>query len=67
MLDSSRPAYGAEPSVRIPYGSISEARLVLTDDLVRDALSRDNKARKEARKRRAAPDEEIAGATETDE
>ena len=58
VLDSSRPVYGAEPSVRIPYWLIFEARLVLTDDLVRDALSRDNKARKEARKRRAATDGE---------
>ena len=66
VLDSSRPAYGAEPSVRIPYGSISEARLVLTDDLVRDALSRDNKARKEARKRRTPSDGDF-GSGETDE
>lgn len=55
VIESSRPAYGAEPLVRIPYETISEARLVLTDDLVREALSRDNKARKEARKRPAHP------------
>jgi ribosome maturation factor RimP len=35
--------------------SLAEARLVLTDDLVRDALrAKDNRARKEARKRRKA-------------
>lgn len=66
VIESSRPAYGAEPSVRIPYEAISEARLVLTDDLVREALSRDNKARKEARKRRAPSDVE-SGATSPDE
>jgi len=65
-IESSRPAYGAEPSIRIPYQAISEARLVLTDDLVRDALSRDNKARKEARKRPAPSDGE-SGAGGTDE
>ena len=66
VIESSRPAYGAEPSIRIPYEAISEARLVLTDDLVREALSRDNRARKEARKRSVASDED-SGPTETDE
>ena len=32
----------------IPFEAIAEARLMLTDDLIRDALSKDNKARKEA-------------------
>ena len=66
VIESSRPADGAEPSVRLRYEAISEARLVLTDDLVREALSRDNKARKEARKRRVTSDEEPGAAT-TDE
>jgi ribosome maturation factor RimP len=65
-MDASRPAKGAEPSVRIPYEAISDARLVLTDDLVREALSRDNKARKEARKRRAPVDGE-SGAADAEE
>lgn len=47
-----QPAYGEEPTVRLPYEAIAEARLVLTDDLIRDALSKDNRARKEARKHR---------------
>jgi len=45
------PAYGEEPSVRVPFDTIAEARLILTDDLIRDALSKDNRARKEAKKR----------------
>ena len=45
-------AYGEEPRVSVPYEAIAEARLILTDDLIRDALSKDNRARKEARKRR---------------
>jgi ribosome maturation factor RimP len=57
LIERDVPAYGEEPSVRVPYDSIAEARLVLTDDLIRDALSKDNKARKEARKRRGEPEE----------
>jgi len=57
LIERDIPAYGDEPSVRVPYDSIAEARLVLTDDLIRDALSKDNKARKEARKRRGEPEE----------
>ena len=60
LIERDVPAYGEEPSIRVPYETIAEARLVLTDDLIRDALSKDNKARKEAKKRRgedAAADE----------
>ena len=38
--------------MRIPFDVISEARLVLTDDLVREALQKDKKARQERKKRR---------------
>jgi ribosome maturation factor RimP len=51
------PAYGEEPSVRVPFDTITEARLILTDDLIRDALSKDNRARKEAKKRQDETDE----------
>ena len=50
-------AYGEEPTVRVPYNAIAEARLILTDDLIRDALSKDNRARKEAKKRRGETDD----------
>jgi ribosome maturation factor RimP len=56
-----QPAYGEEPTVRLPYEAIAEARLVLTDDLIRDALSKDNRARKEAKKHRGEPDADEAG------
>jgi ribosome maturation factor RimP len=36
----------------IPFESIAEARLVLTEDLIRDALKKDKKLRQEAKKRR---------------
>ncbi len=45
-----QPAYGEEPTARIPYETLAEARLILTDDLIRDALSKDNRARKQARR-----------------
>ncbi len=50
-------AYGEEPRVSVPYDAIAEARLILTDDLIRDALSKDNRARKEAKKRRGEADD----------
>lgn len=62
LLQRDQAAYGEEPTVRVPFEAISEARLILTDDLIRDALSKDNQARKEARKRRGededAPEDE---------
>jgi len=60
LIERDQPAYGEEPSVRVPYEAIAEARLILTDDLIRDALSKDNKARKEAKKRRDGADEAAA-------
>ncbi len=56
---------GDEPTIRVPYEAIAEARLVLTDDLIRDALSKDNQARKEAKRRRGEP-EEADGEDETE-
>jgi len=58
VIESDKPAYGEDPTVQIPFEAVSEARLVLTDDLIRDALSKDNKARKEARKRRGADNDD---------
>jgi ribosome maturation factor RimP len=57
-------AYGEEPEVRIPSEAIAEARLILTDDLIRDALSKDNRARKEAKKHRRDTPEETENETE---
>ena len=41
---------GAAKLIEVPYDTIAEARLILTDDLIRDALSKDNQARKEAKR-----------------
>lgn len=51
-IDRDAPGYGETPSVRVPFEAISDARLILTDDLIRDALSKDNQAKKQARKKR---------------
>ncbi|WP_026613631.1 ribosome maturation factor RimP [Ensifer aridi] len=44
-LERDQPAYGEEPTVTIPFTALSEARLILTDDLIRDALTADKKAK----------------------
>ncbi len=67
VIERDQPAYGEEPTVRIPFETIADARLILTDDLIRDALSKDNKARKEAKKRRGEPDDGAEDETETEE
>lgn len=66
VLIEREAAYGEEPAVRVPYETIAEARLILTDDLVRDALSKDNRARKEAKRHRGELDEESAASDETE-
>ncbi len=38
--------------IEIPFSALASARLVLTDDLIREALKEDRKARREARKSR---------------
>jgi ribosome maturation factor RimP len=60
-IDRDAPGYGEEPSVRVPFEAISDARLILTDDLIRDALSKDNQAKKQARKKRGEDDSETGG------
>lgn len=47
LFENEMVAYGEEQMVRIPYEAIGEARLVLTDELIRDALRKD-KALREA-------------------
>jgi ribosome maturation factor RimP len=40
---------GEDPDVRLPIGDMSEAKLVLTDELVTEALRREKAAKREAR------------------
>ncbi|MDQ0318511.1 ribosome maturation factor RimP [Pararhizobium capsulatum DSM 1112] len=44
-IERDQPAYGEEPVVKIPFTALAEARLILTDDLIRDALTADKKAK----------------------
>ena len=41
LFENDSVAYGEERLVEIPYEAISEARLVLTDELIREALRKD--------------------------
>ncbi len=50
-----------ESRVDLPICAMSEARLVLTDDLIRAALRREKAALKEARRSAARPGAEAAG------
>lgn len=48
VLERDAPAAGEEPNVTIPFTALAEARLILTDDLIRDALRADKAAREAA-------------------
>ena len=69
LIQRDQAAYGEEPTVRVPFDTIADARLILTDDLIRDALSKDNRARKEAKKHRGddADDADENEETETED
>jgi len=54
VIERDVPAYGEEPATRVPFEAVAEARLVLTDDLIRVALKEDKKARQERKKQRKA-------------
>lgn len=44
-VERDQPAYGEEPTVTIPFTALAEAKLILTDDLIRDALRADKEAK----------------------
>ncbi|MCO6184779.1 ribosome maturation factor RimP [Rhizobium sp. L1K21] len=51
-IERDQPGDGEELEIEIPYSALAEARLILTDDLIRDALRAD-KAAKAAQKKAA--------------
>jgi ribosome maturation factor RimP len=53
-IESDKIGYGEAPVVTLPFETLSDARLVLTDELIGDALKADKKARQEAKKERRA-------------
>jgi ribosome maturation factor RimP len=48
-IERDQPGYGETPEIVIPYSALSEARLILTDELIRDALKADKDAKNAAR------------------
>ena len=57
VLRRDQASYGDEAQVRIPFDALTEAKLILTDDLIRDALAAD-KAAKAARAEQDGQDRE---------
>jgi ribosome maturation factor RimP len=47
-VERDQVAYGEEPKVTIPFSTLAEAKLILTDDLIRDALRADKLAKAQA-------------------
>jgi ribosome maturation factor RimP len=62
-IERDAPAEGEQPVARVPFEAIAEARLVLTDDLIRAALRQDKKLRQERKKQRGG--KAVAEETET--
>ena len=57
-LERDQIGYGEEPRVKIPFTALAEAKLVLTDDLIRDALRADKLAKAEAANQNEQSDDE---------
>ncbi|CAD7048885.1 ribosome maturation factor RimP [Pseudorhizobium halotolerans] len=56
-IERDQVAYGEAPSVTIPFAALSEAKLILTDDLIRDALRADKLAKAQAANQNGEDDE----------
>lgn len=56
-LERDQIGYGEEPRVVVPYSALAEAKLILTDDLIRDALRADKLAKAEAANQNDADEE----------
>ncbi len=46
VIERDQASYGDDPKVRVPWDAISDAKLILTDDLISEALRRDKQAKK---------------------
>ncbi|MBX4910725.1 MULTISPECIES: ribosome maturation factor RimP [Rhizobium] len=57
-LERDQVAYGEEQKVVIPFTALSDAKLILTDDLIRDALRADKLAKAQAANQNEADDQE---------
>ena len=57
-IERDQVAYGEEQKVTIPFTALSDAKLILTDDLIRDALRADKLAKAQAANQNEADDKE---------
>ncbi|MFS8144099.1 ribosome maturation factor RimP [Rhizobium sp. R635] len=57
-LERDQVAYGEEQKVTIPFTALSDAKLILTDDLIRDALRADKLAKAQAANQNEADEQE---------
>jgi ribosome maturation factor RimP len=57
-LERDQVAYGEEQKVEIPFAALAEAKLILTDDLIRDALRADKAAKAEAANQNEAEEDQ---------
>jgi ribosome maturation factor RimP len=57
-IERDQVAYGEAPSVTIPFSALAEAKLILTDDLIRDALRADKLAKQQAANQNGEEDDE---------
>ncbi|HBF30282.1 ribosome maturation factor RimP [Rhizobium sp.] len=57
VLERDQAAYGEEPRVTIPFTVLAEAKLILTDELIRDALRADKLAKAQAANQNEEADE----------
>ncbi len=59
-IERDQASYGDEPVVTVPWDAIAEARLILTDDLIDEALKKDKQARQKAKKKSGADEDDAA-------
>ena len=57
-LERDQVSEGEELNIVIPFTALADAKLILTDDLIRDALRADKLAKAEAANQNEAEDEE---------
>jgi ribosome maturation factor RimP len=58
VIERDQASYGDEPRVTVPWDAIAEARLILTDELIRDSLKKDKEARQAARRQRGEDEDD---------
>ncbi|TDK35585.1 ribosome maturation factor RimP [Rhizobium deserti] len=57
-IERDQVAYGEAPRVTLPFSALAEAKLILTDDLIRDALRADKLAKAQAANQNGEEDAE---------